>query len=316
MDTNPDGTSKHFHDGLSAPIEEGNLAFMGFPVLHGSYETVAELIATLERDTGIGGLLLTFIDFVPDIRRFGEKVLPLVRERRGEHQGRVTALEPRWGPSGRGLLRRSPFSVRPSHSRREAGSHPLPIAAPRWLAFCTALDGSFEEGTKGTGDAAIIGSSEAVMTRFSVAPIPARRSSSASLVELCFRNILPHERVLFDVPEKFYGTIDNWELGQISSLSRSLISAPVRYDRAKQHLRGRSENDLVDNLFATKSSARSIQGHNVLHCKKDGFFIQRAVDLPYQFSHAENNELWVLEVAGADAEEPDQGFRSLPQLCL
>ena len=81
MDTNPDGTSKHFLDGLSAPIEEGNLAFMGFPVLHGSYETVAELIATLERDTGIGGLLLTFVDFVPDIRRFGEKVFPLVRER-------------------------------------------------------------------------------------------------------------------------------------------------------------------------------------------------------------------------------------------
>jgi hypothetical protein len=26
-------------------------------------------------------LLLTFVDFVPDIRRFGEKVLPLVRER-------------------------------------------------------------------------------------------------------------------------------------------------------------------------------------------------------------------------------------------
>jgi alkanesulfonate monooxygenase SsuD/methylene tetrahydromethanopterin reductase-like flavin-dependent oxidoreductase (luciferase family) len=42
---------------------------------------VAELIATLERDTGIGGLLLTFVDFVPDIRRFGEKVFPLVRER-------------------------------------------------------------------------------------------------------------------------------------------------------------------------------------------------------------------------------------------
>src|ERR1700734_2680599 len=52
-----------------------------FRSLHGSYETVAELIATLEPDTGIGGLLLTFIDFVPDIRRFGEKVLPLVRER-------------------------------------------------------------------------------------------------------------------------------------------------------------------------------------------------------------------------------------------
>jgi pyrimidine oxygenase len=81
MDTNPDGTSKHFLDGLSAPIEEGNLAFMGFPVLHGSYEKVADLIATLERDTGIGGMLMTFIDFVPDIQRFGEKVLPLVRDK-------------------------------------------------------------------------------------------------------------------------------------------------------------------------------------------------------------------------------------------
>jgi alkanesulfonate monooxygenase SsuD/methylene tetrahydromethanopterin reductase-like flavin-dependent oxidoreductase (luciferase family) len=54
---------------------------MGFPVLHGSYESVAEQIATLERDTGIGGMLMTFVDFVPDIQRFGEKVLPLVREK-------------------------------------------------------------------------------------------------------------------------------------------------------------------------------------------------------------------------------------------
>ena len=84
MDTNPDGTSKHFLDGLKAPIEEGNLAFTGFPVLHGSYETVADQIATLERDTGIGGLLLTFVDFVPDIRRFGEKVLPLAKQRYAE----------------------------------------------------------------------------------------------------------------------------------------------------------------------------------------------------------------------------------------
>lgn len=81
MDTNPDGTSRHFLDGLSAPIEEGNLAYMGFPVLHGSYESVAENIATLERDTGIGGLLMTFVDFVPDIQIFGARVLPLVREK-------------------------------------------------------------------------------------------------------------------------------------------------------------------------------------------------------------------------------------------
>jgi AraC-binding-like domain len=167
---------------------------------------------------------------------------------------------------------------------------PLPVAAPRWLAFCTALDGSFDQGTKGTGVAAIIGSSEAVMTRFSVVPIPPQQRSAhwSSFVSGIFFPM----SASFSAPEKFYGTIDNWELGQIS-LSR-FDSAPVCYDRAKQHLRGSSENDLLI-TFATKSSARFIQGHNVLHCKKDGFFIQRG-DLPYQSSHAENNELWVLKL--------------------
>ena len=79
MDSNPDGTSKHFRDGLSAPVEEGNLAFMGFPVIWGSYESVARQIARLEVDTGISGLLLTFPDFVPGVRAFGEHILPRLR---------------------------------------------------------------------------------------------------------------------------------------------------------------------------------------------------------------------------------------------
>jgi len=70
----------------------------------------------------------------------------------------------------------------------------------------------------------------------------------------------------FSAPEKFYGTIDNWELGQIS-LSR-FDSAPVCYDRAKQHLRGRSENDLLI-TFATAihpgSQRPSLQEGRVLH---------------------------------------------------
>jgi AraC-like DNA-binding protein len=128
------------------------------------------------------------------------------------------------------------------------------------------------------------------MTRFSVVPIPPQQRSAhwSSFVSGIFFPM----SASFSAPEKFYGTIDNWELGQIS-MSR-FDSAPVCYDRAKQHLRGSSENDLLI-TFATKSSARFIQGHNVLHCKKDGFFIQRG-DLPYQFSHAENNELWVLKL--------------------
>ena len=101
------------------------------------------------------------------------------------------------------------------------------------------------------------------MTRFSVVPIPPQQRSAhwSSFVSGIFFPM----SASFSTPEKFYGTIDNWELGQIS-LSR-FNSAPVCYDRAKQHLRGRSENDLLI-TFATKSSARFIQGHNVLHCRE------------------------------------------------
>ncbi len=79
MDTNPAGTSQQFLEGLNAPVEEGNLAFMGFPVIHGSYATVAAKITALERDVGVDGLLMTFPDFVPGVRSFGEHVLPQLR---------------------------------------------------------------------------------------------------------------------------------------------------------------------------------------------------------------------------------------------
>ena len=59
---------------------------------------------------------------------------------------------------------------------------------------------------------------------------------------------------LFPRPQRFHGTIENWQLGQIS-LSR-FHSAPVCYDRARQHLRGRPEDDLLI-TFATKSDTRN-----------------------------------------------------------
>jgi AraC-like DNA-binding protein len=128
------------------------------------------------------------------------------------------------------------------------------------------------------------------MTRFSVAPIPPKDRSLhwSNFVSGIFFPM----RASFSAPEQFHGTIENWRLGQIS-LSR-FHSAPVCYDRARQHLRGRPEDDLLI-TFATKSDARFSQGDNVLHCRKDGFFIQRG-DLPYQFSHAQDNELWVLKL--------------------
>lgn len=86
MDPQTGGTSEHFVKGLTAPPEEGNLTFMSFPVIHGSYESVAEQIATMQRDTGVAGVLMTFVDYVPDIKVFGEKVLPLIHQRYAELQ--------------------------------------------------------------------------------------------------------------------------------------------------------------------------------------------------------------------------------------
>lgn len=79
MDSNTDGTSKHFLEGLTASVEEGNMAFMSFPVIHGSYESVARQILRLEAHTGIAGLLMTFVDWVPGVRAFGQRILPLLR---------------------------------------------------------------------------------------------------------------------------------------------------------------------------------------------------------------------------------------------
>lgn len=81
MDPQTGGTSKHFLDGLTADPEVGNATFMSFPVLHGSYETVAEKIISVDRDFKIPGMLMTFVDWVPDLKAFGEKILPLVREK-------------------------------------------------------------------------------------------------------------------------------------------------------------------------------------------------------------------------------------------
>jgi pyrimidine oxygenase len=83
MDSNPDGTSKHFRDGVTAPVEEGNLVFMGFPVIHGSWESIALQMKDIAAKTAIGGMLLTFPDFIDGVRKFGKYSLPVLRPEGG-----------------------------------------------------------------------------------------------------------------------------------------------------------------------------------------------------------------------------------------
>jgi pyrimidine oxygenase len=78
LDTNTGGTSDQLKAGLNQTIDDGNLAFMGIPVIHGSYASVARKIDQIGRDTGIDGMLFSWPDFVTGVRDFGERVKPLL----------------------------------------------------------------------------------------------------------------------------------------------------------------------------------------------------------------------------------------------
>lgn len=78
LDTNTGGTSDQLKAGLNQSLEDGNLAFMGIPVIHGSAATVARKIDTIGRDTGVDGMLFSWPDFVTGCRNFGENVMPLL----------------------------------------------------------------------------------------------------------------------------------------------------------------------------------------------------------------------------------------------
>jgi len=79
LDTNKGGTSDTLKAALEKSVEEGNMAFMGIPVIHGSDETVARKIEEIAADTGVDGLLFSWPDFVSGCQRFGEKIKPQLR---------------------------------------------------------------------------------------------------------------------------------------------------------------------------------------------------------------------------------------------
>lgn len=79
LDTNKGGTSDTLKAALEKSVEEGNMAFMGIPVIHGSEETVAAKIEEIAADTDVDGLLFSWPDFVDGCRRFGQNIKPRLR---------------------------------------------------------------------------------------------------------------------------------------------------------------------------------------------------------------------------------------------
>jgi pyrimidine oxygenase len=76
LDTNQGGISEYMRTSLNRAPEEGNIAFMGMPVVHGSYKRVAERLDKIADETGIDGAMFSFPDYVSGIRTFGSKIIP------------------------------------------------------------------------------------------------------------------------------------------------------------------------------------------------------------------------------------------------
>jgi len=98
MDTVQDGTTQQLRESAAEELlggdpEAANMAFMGFPAIVGSYQTVARKIDALAADPNVAGILFSWPDWVTGIRRFGQCVIPLLACRKG------------WDPERRGGLR-------------------------------------------------------------------------------------------------------------------------------------------------------------------------------------------------------------------
>jgi len=79
LDTNVGGTSDQLKAALDQSVEDGNMAFMGIPVIFGSPRTVTRRIEEIAERTGVDGLLFSWPDFVGGINRFGTEVMPLLK---------------------------------------------------------------------------------------------------------------------------------------------------------------------------------------------------------------------------------------------
>jgi AraC-like DNA-binding protein len=112
----------------------------------------------------------------------------------------------------------------------------------------------------------------------------------------------------FREPAKFSGELKIWDLGNVS-LSR-LSSEALRYKRAPQHfLTKRDEQFLV--TIPAKSEIFFSQCGKDVRCNPGGFIIERSHE-PYEFSHAEAADLWVLKI---DAKSLGHHIRSPDRFC-
>lgn len=81
LDSVKDGTTEQLRESVAADanllgggIEVGNMAFMSFPAIVGSFETVARKIDAIAENGNIEGILFSWPHWVSGIRNFGERL--------------------------------------------------------------------------------------------------------------------------------------------------------------------------------------------------------------------------------------------------
>jgi AraC-like DNA-binding protein len=110
----------------------------------------------------------------------------------------------------------------------------------------------------------------------------------------------------FPRPETFNGQLSNWDLGGVS-LSR-LTSDALYYRRLPKHFSEPGPEEFLVTLPA-KSELRFSQGGKEVRANPGAFFIERSHE-PYEFSHAEFADLWVMklpkDLLGGRIRAPDR----------
>jgi AraC-like DNA-binding protein len=96
----------------------------------------------------------------------------------------------------------------------------------------------------------------------------------------------------FRNPDSFTGDLAIWELGDVS-LSR-LTSEALRYRRLPRHFKAEGEEHFLITIPARSEIFFSQCGKDV-RCTPGGFILERSHE-PYEFSHAEAADLWVMKV--------------------
>lgn len=100
----------------------------------------------------------------------------------------------------------------------------------------------------------------------------------------------------FKDTEQFSGELKSWQLGPLS-LSR-LTSQPLMYRRLPRHLRGERDEEFLITVPAQSPVYFSQCGQDV-RCHPGGFILERSHE-PYEFSHDEAADLWVVKVGYDD----------------